>query len=115
LLASSFVVAKATVRYVKSLAPQDVTFVITGETYSDGDEDFACAEYLESQLKGLSVNTKPFIQRVYDCKDAIEHLDPNRPEFPVTDLEYCTDIDAFDFAMLIKKEKDLLVMRKTRI
>ena len=115
LLASSFVLADATVRYVKSLAPQDVTFVITGELFSGGDEDFACAEYLESRIKGQTVNTKPFIQRVYDCKDAIEHLDPQRPEFPATDLEYCTNINAFDFAMLIKKENELLVMRNTKI
>ena len=115
LLAASFVVADATVKYVKSLAPADVTFVITGELFSGGDEDFACAEYLESLLKGQSANTKPFIQRVYDCKDAVAHLDPNRPEFPITDLEYCTHIDAFNFAMPITKEKDLLVMRRMTI
>ena len=115
LFAASFVVADATVKYVKSLAPSDVTFVITGETYSGGDEDFACAEYLESLLKSQPVDPKPFVQRVYDCKDAIEHLDPKRPEFPVTDLEYCTDIDAFDFAMPIEKEKDLIIMKKVKI
>lgn len=115
LLASSFVVADATVRYVKSLAPSDVTFVITGELFDRGDEDLACAEYLESQLRGQIVDTKPFVQRVYDCKDAVEHLDPKRPEFPVTDLEYCTDIDALNFAMPIKRENGLLVMRKTKI
>ena len=115
LLASSFVIADATVKYVRSLAPDDVTFVITGETYSGGDEDFACAECLESLLKGQKLDTKPFSQRVYDCKDALEHLDPDQPEFPVTDLEYCTHIDAFNFAMPITKENDLLVMRKKTI
>ncbi|HEY5730734.1 MAG TPA: 2-phosphosulfolactate phosphatase [Anaerolineales bacterium] len=115
LLTSSFVVADATVKYVKFLACEDVTFVITGETYSGGDEDFACAEYLESRFKGHNADTKPFIQRVYDCKDAGEHLDPNRPEFPVTDLEYCTDIGALDFAMPMEKENNLLTMRKTII
>jgi len=115
LIASSFVVAQATVKYVRSLAPTDVTFVITGETYSGGDEDFACAEYLESLLKGQDVNAEPYIQRVYDCKDAVEHLDPDRPEFPVTDLEYCTHIDAFNFAMPITKENNLLVTTRMTI
>jgi 2-phosphosulfolactate phosphatase len=115
LLASSFVVADATIRYVNSLAPADVTFVITGETFRGGDEDFACAEYLESRFKGQNIDAKIFTQRVFDCKDALEHLDPDRPEFPLTDLDYCTDIDAFDFAMVIKTENDLLVMRKTKI
>lgn len=115
LLATSFVVADATVKYVKSLAPDDVTFVITGETYSGGDEDFACAEYLGSLLKEQSLATQPFIQRVYDCIDAVAHLDPNQPEFPVTDLVYCTHIDAFNFAMPITKENNLLVMRRKTI
>lgn len=115
LLTSSFVVAGATTRYVKSLAPSDVTFVITGETYNGGDEDRACAEYLEKQLKGQTLDPKSYIQRVYDCDDAKEHLDPKRPEFPLADLGYCTDIDAFDFAMRIIKENGLLVMRKIKI
>jgi len=115
LLASSFVVAQATVKYIQRLAPKDVTFVITGELFSGGDEDLACAEYLESQLKGQTVDTKPFIQRVYDCNDAVEHLDPNRPEFPAIDLEYCTGIDAFNFAMPIEKENDILIMRSLKI
>ena len=115
LLASSFVVASATTRYVNSLAPSDVTFVITGEIYNGGDEDRACAEYLENQLKGQTLDPKVYIQRVYDCEDAKEHLDPNRPEFPLADLDYCTDIDAFDFAMRITKEDGLLVMRKVKI
>ena len=115
LIASSFVVAQATVKYVRSLAPTDVTFVITGETYSGGDEDFSCAEYLESLLKGQDVNAEPYIQRVYDCKDAVEHLDPDHPEFPVTDLEYCTHINAFNFAMPITKENGLLVMTRMTI
>lgn len=115
LLASSFVVADATIQYVNSIKPTDVTFVITGETFRGGDEDFACAEYLESRFKGQTPDAKSFTQRVYDCQDALEHLDPDRPEFPLTDLDYCTAIDAFDFAMVINKENDLLVMRKTKI
>jgi len=115
LLAASFVVANATVKYVRALAPKDVTFVITGELFSGGDEDFACAGYLESLLKGQSVDASAFTQRVYDCKDAVAHLDPDSPEFPVTDLKYCTDIDAFNFAMPITKENDLLMMRRMTI
>lgn len=115
LLASSFVIADATAKYVRSLTPDDVTFVITGETYSGGGEDFACAEYLKNLLKGQCVETKPFTQRVYGSKDAVAHLDLSRPEFPITDLEYCTHVDAFNFAMPIAKENDLLVMRTMTI
>lgn len=115
LLAASFVVVNATVQYVKTLAPSDVTFVVTGQLHRGGDEDLACAEYLEHLLSNKQVEAKPYLQRVYDSNDAIEHLDPQRPEFPVTDLEYCTQLNAFNFAMPINTEDGLLVMRSITI
>ena len=48
MLAASFVVANATVKYIQELTPISVTFVITGEYVpGHGDEDRACAKYLE--------------------------------------------------------------------
>ena len=117
MLAASFVVANATVKHIFQLDPSEVTFVITGIHYND--EDLACAEYLEALLKGDALrlskgqkpDIKPFVQRVYDCKDAEQHLDPNRPEFPETDLDYCTQISRFNFSMPITRENNQLVMR----
>ncbi len=51
LLASSLVVADATVKRVKKLGSDQITFVITGKDFGGGDEDLACAEYLEALLK----------------------------------------------------------------
>ena len=116
LLASSFVVAGATVKYVQKLAPNAVTFVITGQyALEHGDEDLAYAEYLELLLKGQQPDKGSFIKRVFDSRDAIQHLDPKESGFPLSDLDLCTDIDAFDFAMPVIKENDLLVMRKSTI
>ena len=109
MLASSFVVAGATVQYAIKLKPAEVTFVITGKDYND--EDLACAEYLETQFKGQQVDTKPFIQRVYNSRDAIVHHDVTLPEFPKSDLDYCTRINAFDFAMPIKRRNNQLTMQ----
>jgi len=111
LLASSFVVASATVRYVSNLAPAEVTFVITGKSYNGGDEDIACAEYLEELLKGNQPDVKPFIKRVLESRDAFPHLDPEERAFPRSDLDYCTKIDNFDFAMPITRENGKLIMR----
>ena len=47
LLASSFVCAGATVRYIKQQAPANVTFVSTGPE----GEDQACAEYMAALLR----------------------------------------------------------------
>jgi 2-phosphosulfolactate phosphatase len=109
LLAASFVVAGATIQYVLQFKPAEVTFVITGPDYND--EDLACAEYLEAQFKGQQVDRESFIQRVYNSRDAIAHHDMARPEFPKSDLDYCTHINAFEFAMPISREDDKLIMR----
>jgi 2-phosphosulfolactate phosphatase len=111
MLASSFVVANATVRFVRELRVSEVSFVITGKSHSSAEEDLACAEYLEQLLKGNCPDTKPYIQRVFDSRDAIQHLDPNETAFPLSDLEYCTQIDKFDFAMPIAREDGRPIMR----
>jgi len=112
MLAASFVVANATVKYICNLASDSVTFVITGQAENErGDEDLACAEYLEMLLKGQQPDSAPYIERVFKSHDAQMHLDPNLPEFPLSDLDLCTQIDVFDFAMLVTKENRRHVMR----
>jgi 2-phosphosulfolactate phosphatase len=114
MLASSFVVAGATARYVSNLAVPEVTFVITGKSYNGGDEDLACAQYLESLLKGSQPDINPFIKRVLESRDAFPHLDPAQREFPLSDLEYCTQVDKFDFAMPITRENGNFIMRTVK-
>jgi len=116
MLATSLVVAGATVKYIQKLDPETVTFVITGQYAPEhGHEDLACAEYLEALLKGQAPDPKPYIERVFHSRDALHHLNPNHPEFPITDLDYCTQIDAFDFVMLVTKENGRPVMRATKL
>ena len=112
MLAASLVVAGATVKYIRTLHPEAVTFVITGQYAPEhGDEDLACAEYLESVLRSEQPDPAPYIERVYRSRDALLHLDPNLPAFPRSDLDHCTNIDAFDFAMLVSKEDGRPVLR----
>lgn len=110
MLAASFVVAGATVKFVNKLTAEEVTFVITGRHANRGDEDLACAEYLEALLKGHQPDPKPLIQRVFNSRDALQHLDPQETAFPLSDLEYCTQIDKFDFAMPIRRRDGRLAM-----
>ena len=112
MLAASLVVTKATAIYIQRLNPESVTFVITGQyAQGHGDEDVACAEYMELLIKGEQPDPTPYIGRVFRSRDAVKHLDPGIPEFPRTDLDHCTNIDAFDFAMLVTKENGHHVMR----
>lgn len=69
LVAASFVVADATVKHIRNYSPEQVTFVITGATWSGGEEDLACAEYLEELLKGNRPEPGPFLERVRKSRE----------------------------------------------
>ena len=114
MLAASFVVACATARYVSALGIDEVTFVITGKWDDRGDEDLACAEYLEALLRGDPIHTEPLIRRVHESRDGLLHFDPEQKIFPQSDLDYCTQIDRFDFAMPIAREQGRLVMHPVK-
>jgi 2-phosphosulfolactate phosphatase len=114
MLAASFVVAEATVQYVSKLGAPEVTFVITGKSYNGGDEDIACAEYLEEMLKGNQPDVKPFLKRVFESKDAFPHLNAEQRAFPRSDLDYCTHIDKFDFALPVTREDGRFIMRAVK-
>lgn len=111
MLASSFVVAKATMDYVLKLKPDEITFVITGG--AENAEDLACAEFLEKQFSGQAVDVDDLIHRVISSRDAFQHMD-DHPQFPKSDLELCTRINAFDFAMPITRKNGQLVMRAVK-
>lgn len=115
MLAASFVVAGATRKYIQKLSPESVTFVVTGQFGVDGgDEDLACAEYFEALLRGRQPDPAPFIERVMRSRDALLHLDPNMPAFPRTDLDHCSAVDRFDFAMPVTKEDGRHIMRTVK-
>ncbi len=111
LVAASFVVAGATVKYIHSLRPEEVSFVVTGETYDGGTEDFACAEYLEALLRGLSPDPAPYLERVRRSRDGSQFMNGGHPHAPSADLDLCTAVDRFHFAMPISRENGRLVMR----
>ena len=108
MLATSFVVAGATVEYVLNLKPVEVSFVITGGM--NNDEDVACADYLEKKFIGLPTNDDVFIQRVHASRDAFQHMEEH-PQFPYADLDYCSRINYFNFAMPIERNNGFLIMQ----
>ena len=111
MLATSFVVAQATMDYVLKLNPTEISFVITGGL--SNDEDVACADYLEKKLTGQTANNETFIKRVYASRDALEHMEEH-PQFPYADLDYCSQIDNFNFAMPIERKDGFLIMQAVK-
>jgi len=115
MVAASYVVASATVEYVLSHQPKEVTFVVTGKSYLGGDEDQSCAEYLQALFQGRTLDPAPFLERVRNSGDAKLFYDHARPEFPEIDVSHCIEVDKFDFAMPASKENGRYVMRAVHI
>jgi 2-phosphosulfolactate phosphatase len=111
MLATSFVVAQATMDYVLKLKPKEISFVITGGM--GNDEDVACAEFLKKRFEGQAIDEQIFIKRVYDSRDALEHLEEH-PQFPYSDLDYCSRIDTFAFALPITRKDGFLIMQAVK-
>jgi 2-phosphosulfolactate phosphatase len=120
LLAASLVCARATAGWIAARHPQVVAFIITGARPAGalagwpatrGDEDLACADYLRQLLEGAEVDPTQAVRRVRQSPNGMVFADPLRPEFPAADLDLCTAVDRFDFAMQVTRQDGLLVLR----
>jgi len=108
LFTASFMVADATVRAIQQLESDKVSFVITGR-YFDG-EDKACADYLAACLQGQHPDPDPFLIRVREANE-LTHMPPDKFPDITSDVDYCTRMDFFPFAMHVTREQRGSVMR----
>lgn len=112
LLASSFVVAGATVRLLEDARPQEICFVITGASAGrDGDEDLACAELIAERLTGDDPDPSPFLARVA-ASDWGKSFG-RAPWAPSEDLEAACEVDRFGFALVGTHDPDLRAVELT--
>lgn len=114
ILISSFVVADATIKRIQELKPSHVSFIATGRT--NGDEDVALAEYLQSQLKKTFFDLNHAINRVRSSP-AAERMKsgPIAYENGALDLELALQIDHFSFAMEVFKIDGELIGRPAAV
>jgi len=111
LIAASFVVASATAKYLKSINPEMVSFIITGQSLGrDGDEDQACAEYIEQLFRGETPNTGDFTARILTSTVGQFFIKENLSYLTQTDVEMSSLVDIFDFVMLMKNEENYKVL-----
>ena len=111
LLAGSFCCAAATARYVKESSAESVTCVITGiHSGADGDEDIAFADYLGALLEGRTPDFQEYARRVRNSYWGRHFGRPDFPHFPAVDLDFCVQLDRFDFAMTIARRNGQLVL-----
>ena len=112
LYAASLVCARATAEAIRAEGADEVCFVITGEWVDrDGDEDVACADYIEALLTGGTCDPARFEQRVRDSDFGRRFTAGTWPNLPLADLELAAQADYFDFAMPVGRESERLVIR----
>lgn len=112
LYAASFVCARATAEAIRAAGAEDVCFIITGEWVDrDGDEDIACADYLESLLRGETVAPDDFARRIRESDFGQRFMTGGWPNLPRADLDLAAHADLFDFAMPVRCEGEHLVIR----
>ena len=112
ILASSLCCAGATARFINRFPEHIVTYVITGiSSDNSADEDDACADYIESLVKGENPDIDIFVKRVRKSKNARKFIAPSESNFPASDLEYSLSVNRFNFAMLVERQNGLSVMK----
>ena len=103
----SFVIAAATVRYLREHA-RYVTIVAMGQNaLEDADEDLACARYLAAALRGEPLPSTEVT--LLGDGPAVGWAD----WFPRRDAELALQVDRFSFALPVSRENGLLIARPT--
>ncbi len=112
LFAASLVNARATAAAIAACSAQEVCFIVTGEWVDrDGDEDIACADYLQALLSGEHPDPGIFVERVRNSDFGRRFRAGNSPNLPLADLDLCARADCYDFAMRVEADNGRLVIR----
>lgn len=115
LFAGSLVLARATASALLELQPAEVCFVITGEWVDrDGDEDVACADYIDALLQGEQPDPDHYAARVRESDFGRRFLADDNPHLPARDLHLCAQPDRFDFALAAAHVDGHLQLRRVR-
>lgn len=102
ILATSFVNASATVRYIKKLQNPEIKIIPMGhEATTPSIEDDICAEYIKSLLNNKNFDINPFIQELKKGPGKYFFLE-DQWQYPREDFPNCLEIDKFDFAIQAK-------------
>ena len=112
LYATSLVCARATAEAIRASGAEEVCFVITGEWVDrNGDEDIACADYIEALLRGEPGAPEPFSRRVRASDFGLRFGSAAWPNLPLADLDIAAQADLFGFAMPVVHDRHGLVIR----
>ena len=106
LMASSFVVARATAAYLSRINAQEISFVITGLSEGrDGEEDRACGEYIAALLRNEQPDPAPFLARVLASSVGQAFRSGQMDYLSLKDIQLSLSVNRFDFCMPVVQEE----------
>lgn len=115
-LVSSLVCARATAAYLRAMNPEEVDFIITGRSrYFTGDDDMACADYIEALLLGRDPDPHPYVERVYQSRSGARIMREAADHPMRQDLELCVQANRFDFVMQVERRDGLCRVRSMKL
>ena len=103
-LVTGFSNARATAEYLIARFGGSGAAVNLVASHPTGDEDFACAEYIRSLLRGEKMDAEEVRRRIYGSETAQKFLDPSRSEFDPVDIDYCAKPLEPEFVMEVTEE-----------
>ena len=111
LYAASFVVARATAQKLIEGQYDVISFVVTGISEGrDGDEDLACAEYIQALVQGEDLDPEPYLARVGTSTVGRGFADGSLGYLLQEDFKLSARANTFGFAMPVKRVEGCLVM-----
>lgn len=105
LIFGSFPTISATASYILGKKPKMVSIVAMD---GKGSEDGLYTKYLKDLLLGKNLDKEYIKSYIKNHKVSKRFLVRNLIEFPIEDIEYCLDLDRFNFVCVVKKEGNLL-------
>jgi 2-phosphosulfolactate phosphatase len=105
-LTGSFVNVSAIARYIQQQAPPDVTIVRMGhEARQRCAEDDLCAAVLVDLMQGGAAPATASVRaQLRTAPAAVKFFDPACDWAPLTDFDYCTEVDRFDFVLRVRRD-----------
>ncbi len=113
---ASYMVARATARYILSKQPAQVSLVAMGwEMKARAPEDDWCARYIAPLLGADAYNHNQAMREIVFNKTAQRFLSADEPRFPSEDPVLCLQRDVYGYALQVRRENTSVIIRKTEI
>ncbi|QVI23952.1 2-phosphosulfolactate phosphatase [Nocardia tengchongensis] len=114
---TGFATAAATAAVLRRTAPEQVTFVVTGDN-GTATEDLACAQYIAECVADPAVDPEPFIRRARHSHAAAALDQGVRRGYQGVhrdDVRLCLQPDEFAFAMIAQPHGKTLALHAERV